>query len=133
MFKTSAILIAGALTLLAASTLRAESKVEYRYESGLCDDGKSQWYSVAMYQDGDLVWIDGQYCNGVHYHRWKCGDNIVGDDPTSGFIPTHSGTCDGGGEWRSVVTYDNQGTPVSAVWFDCQGQGHTSTCGTAGQ
>ena len=111
---------------IATTVAVAETKPEYRYNSGACDDGK-QWWSVAIYYDGVLTMIEGINCDGDFYRRWQCPPTILANDPTAGLAPTHTGDC-APGQWRSIIMWNDRGEPVSVDGVNCAGQGYTLRC-----
>lgn len=114
MVKNNGIVAVFVAILLAIPVVLSAGTLKYEYDEGTCDNGNT-WYAVSCYNDGVLQWIEGVDCSGKRYTRWECTVHAVPVDPTAGLQPTHMGIASTGGTWRSVITWDSMGIPVSAA------------------
>lgn len=116
----AAILIA---VLLAIPPVISAGIITYRHQEGTCENGNT-WASIAEYNDGVMVWIEGVDCNGHRYMRGRCRIRQVPNNPIEGMIPTHTGGGTGigsGGAWSAVVMWDSQGLPIWAAGIAADG------------
>lgn len=122
------------LSLSLNSTSASAGTVQYKFDSGICDNGKT-WASVTCYIAGVFVWADGIDCDGNRYHRlgpcFEYHYRELSEDPTIGLTPTHTGETSVG-SWRSVIVRDGSGVPLSVVGVGESGNYYAIECGTAG-
>lgn len=120
------------LSHILTSTSPAAGIVQYRFDSGTCENGKT-WASVTSYIAGVFVWADGIDCEGTRYHRrepcYEYSVKELSEDPTAGLTPTHTGETSVG-PWRSVIVRDQSGIPLSVVGVGDSGNYYTIECGS---
>ena len=107
--------------LLIGTVATAETKTEYRFETGACEGSDKGWWSVTTYTNGVPTHVSGKSCTGETYDYDLPPKRIVSGDPTGGHPPTFTGTC-GSGTWFAVVNRNAAGYVTWMGGLACDGQ-----------